>query len=156
MDVENIRCILSRRRLSAACVVLAPWPTSLPAQTVWGIVIDDGTGVPLEGAMMILFDRALQEVDRSLSDATGRYTLKADSAGAHVIRVDRIGYASLSTGTLDVPEQGLFRRIEVPLRPIQLEGLAVQGGQRCEVRAEEGAHTARVWAEARKALEAAA
>ena len=70
MDVENIRCILSRRCLSAACVVLALWPTSLPAQTVWGIVVDDGTGVPLEGAMMILFDQALQEVDRSLSDAT--------------------------------------------------------------------------------------
>jgi hypothetical protein len=50
--------------------VLALWPTSLPSQTVWGIVVDDGTGVPLEGAMMILFDQALQEVDRSLSDAT--------------------------------------------------------------------------------------
>ncbi|MEE2899299.1 MAG: carboxypeptidase-like regulatory domain-containing protein [Gemmatimonadota bacterium] len=112
MDVENIRCILSRRCLSAACVALALWPTSLPAQTVWGIVVEDGTGVPLEGATMILFDQALQEVDRSLSDATGRYTLEADSAGTHVIRVDRIGYASLSTGTLDVPEQGLFRRIE--------------------------------------------
>ena len=55
-----------------------------------------------------------------------------------MLRVDRVGYASLSTGTFDVVPQGLFRRIEVPLSPVQLEGLAVQGSPRCEVRPEEG------------------
>jgi Carboxypeptidase regulatory-like domain len=125
-------------------------------QTVFGTVAGQASGVPLEGAMVILFDATAREVDRSLTDASGRFSLDADTTGTHVLRVDRIGYASVGTGSFELGPEGLFRRIEVPLSPIRLEGLFVEASPRCEVRPAEGLATARVWDEARKALEAAA
>ena len=126
------------------------------AQTVRGVVAEDGTGTRLAGAMVVLFDFDGEAVDRVLSDAGGGFTMRADHPGRYHVRVDRIGYASLTTDPFDVPVRGTFRRIDVPIRPIRLRGLDVSGSRRCEVRPEEGRVTARVWEEARKALEATA
>ena len=126
------------------------------AQTVRGVVAEDGTGTRLAGAMVVLFDFDGEAVDRVLSDAGGGFTMRADHPGRYHVRVDRIGYASLTTDPFDVPVRGTFRRIAVPIRPIRIRGLDVSGSRRCEVRPEEGRVTARVWEEARKALEAAA
>ena len=126
------------------------------AQTVRGVVAEDGTGTRLAGAMVVLFDFDGEAVDRVLSDAGGGFTMRADHPGRYHVRVDRIGYASLTTDPFDVPVRGTFRRIDVPIRPIRVRGLDVSGSRRCEVRPEEGRVTARVWEEARKALEAAA
>ena len=126
------------------------------AQTVRGVVAEDGTGTRRAGAMVVLFDFDGEAVDRVLSDAGGGFTMRADHPGRYHVRVDRIGYASLTTDPFDVPVRGTFRRIDVPIRPIRLRGLDVSGSRRCKVRPEEGRVTARVWEEARKALEAAA
>ena len=126
------------------------------AQTVRGVVAEDGAGTPLTGAMVVLFDVDGEVVDRVLTDATGGFITQADHPGRYYVRVARIGYSSLTTDPFDVPVRGTFRRIDVPIRPIRLRGLDVSGSPRCEVRPEEGRVTARVWAETRKALEAAA
>ncbi len=144
--------------MSMRAALLGVLVLAVPAagQTVFGTVVGEASGLPLEGAMVILFDATAREVDRSLTDASGRFSLDADTTGAHVLRVDRIGYASVGTGSFDLGPEGLFQRIEVPVLPIRLEGLFVEASPRCEVRPAEGLATARVWDEARKALEAAA
>jgi len=126
------------------------------AQTVRGVVVEAGARIPVDGAMVILFDATGDPVHRVLTDGLGRYFLEAEAPGRHSIRVDRIGYESVSTGTFSVDPTGLVRNIDVSVRAIELAGLDVSGSARCQVRPADGEATARLWAEARKALEATA
>jgi len=126
------------------------------AQVVRGVVTEEGIGTRLAGAMVILMDVDGTPVDRVLTDASGQFIADVDHPGRYQIRIDRIGYASLTTSPFDVPVSGTFQSIDVPIEPVRLRGLDVEGSRRCEVRPEEGRVTARVWAEAKKALEAAA
>jgi len=125
-------------------------------QIVRGVVVEAGSGTPVEGAMVILLDYAGQPLKRVLTDGDGDFIIDADRPGPHFIRVDRIGYESLTTERFPVPVEGTYQRVEVPIHAVELVGIDVSGSRRCEVRPEEGRATARVWEEARKALEAAA
>jgi hypothetical protein len=129
--------------------------TPLRAQIVRGVVVEEGLEAPVEGAMVILLDLEGQTVDQVLTNADGQFIADADHPGPHFIRVDRIGYESLTTERFDVPVNGIFKTVAVPIRPVELVGIKVEGSRRCEVRPEEGRTTARVWEEARKALQAA-
>ena len=73
-----------------------------------------------------------------LTNATGRFVTEAAHPGRYEIRVDRIGYASLPTEPFEVGVAGTFRTVEVPIQPIELAGLDVEGVRRCELRPEEG------------------
>ena len=135
-------------------LLLATLP--LAAQTVGGIVLEEGSGAPIEGAMVVLLDSAEHVAARTITDATGRFLAEVPQPGRYHARVDRIGYRSLTTDPFDVPPDGTFRRILVPIRAVVLAGLDVSGSARCRLRAEVGEATVTVWEEARKALEAAA
>ena len=124
------------------------------AQQVGGVVVEDGTGTPVTGAMVILFDSTETRVARTLTDAIGRFLLRARHPGSHYITVERIGYADWTTDRFEPTPDGEFITIRMPVRAIPIEGLDVSGGRRCEVRPEEGLATARVWEEVRKALAA--
>ena len=50
------------------------------AQTVRGVVAEDGTGTRLAGAMVVLFDFDGEAVDRVLSDAAGGFTMRTGQA----------------------------------------------------------------------------
>jgi len=126
------------------------------AQPVAGIVLEKGGGTPVPGAMLLLFDSAGTRVDRTLTNAAGRFGLHARAPGIHDITVERIGYADWSTGPFRLEAAGQELTIEVPFQAITLEGLDVSGGRRCKARPEQGMATARVWEEARKALAAEA
>lgn len=126
------------------------------AQPVPGVVVEEGTGVPVTGAMVLLFDAQSTRVDQALTDAAGRFMLDAPRAGPHTITVERIGYASYTSAPFTPAEGADVMRIEVPVEPIQLQDIVVSAERRCEVRPEEGAAAARVWEEARKALAAEA
>ena len=125
-------------------------------QIIRGQVTEQGTSAPVEGAMLVLLDPTGHLVTRVLTDASGGFIFRVTRTGAYVIRVDRIGYESVTTERFDVSPEGTFQRITVPIQPVQLQGIEVGGARRCELRGEQGAATARVWEEARKALEAAA
>lgn len=142
--------------LAAPLLAGTPAGAPLAAQVVRGVVVDLDTQEPVEGAMVILMDADSAGVDKVLTDGTGAYALDARSAGRFRLRVDRIGFASRVTDLFDVPAEGVFRRVEVPLKVVELAGLDVEGAPRCRVRPEEGQATARVWEEVRKALQAAA
>ena len=128
-------------------------PLRAAAQPVLGVVVEEGRGVPVAAAMVLLFDDDGNRVDRMLSNAAGRFLLEARGRGPHYIVVDRIGYASVTTDRFTPVEGAGPMRIEVPIDPIQLRGLVISGGG-CRVRPEEGEAAARVWEEARKALAA--
>lgn len=125
-------------------------------QIVRGVVVEQASAIPVEGAMVVLLDYTGEPLKRVLTDADGQFIMDADRPGPHFIRVDRIGYESITTERFPVPVEGTYRRVEVPIQAVELMGIDVLGSRRCEVRPEEGRATATVWEEARKALEAAA
>jgi hypothetical protein len=146
--------IASSCAIAAAALVLAVRPVA--GQVVRGTVVEAGTATPVQGAMVILMGYDGHVVRRVLTDEIGGFITKAERPGPHAIKVDRIGYESVTTASFDVPVAGVVQRVEVPIRPVELLGLDVEGSRRCSVRAEQGRATARVWEEARKALQAAA
>lgn len=129
-------------------------PLRAAAQPVLGVVVEEGRGVPVAGAMVLLFDDEGNRVDRMLTNVAGRFLLEARRGGPHYITVDRIGYASVTTDPFTPAEGAEPIRIEAPIVPIKLRGLVVSAGARCRVRPEEGEAAALVWEEARKALAA--
>ena len=143
-------------RVGIVVVLLGVAPLGVGAQAVAGIVSERETGEPVMGAMVVLFDDEGDRVDRFLTNAAGRFVLRARHVGAHYITVDRIGYASMTTDRFEPRGDAELMRIEVPVEPVVLSALEVAGAPRCEVRPEEGQISARVWEEARKALVAEA
>lgn len=149
-----------RRLLPAALLLSSPLvlfsPPSATAQPVLGVVVEEGTGMPVMGAMVMLFTDGGERVDRMLTNVAGRFALDARAAGQHYLTVERIGYATRTTDRFTTGVEDLYLTIDVPIEPVALTGLDVESGRRCEVRPEEGRVTARVWDEVRKALTAEA
>ncbi len=141
--------------IAAVAILAFRWPAAT-AQTVVGLVVEEGSGVPVVGAMVSLFDAEGERIDRMLSTAAGRFGLRARGGGSHYLKVERIGYATTETPAFEPTDDDPPHRIEVPVEAISLAGIDVQGGRRCEVRPEEGNVTARVWDEVQKALSAEA
>ena len=142
------------RIVSLLLVAAAIVPLRGTAQPVSGIVLEEGSGKPVPGAMVLLYDSTDIRVDRTLTNPAGRFILQARSLGTHHVTVQRIGYVDWSTRPFRPEAGGMFLTIAVPFEAISLEGLDVSGARRCETGLEEGAATARVWEEARKALAA--
>jgi hypothetical protein len=123
---------------------------------VLGSVTAGDTQKPIEGAMVLLLDEAGRRVNGVLSATNGWFRVAAPGPGRYRLRVERIGYLSTDTDLFDVAAGATVeRRVVASVRPVQLAQIDVAGGRRCEVRPAEGIATATVWAEARKALEAA-
>lgn len=137
-------------------LLVGPGPLRAAAQPVTGVVVEEGTGVPVTGAMVLLINEAGNRVDQVLSDAAGRFLLEARRPGPHAITVERIGYARYVSDPFSPGAEADELRLEVPVEAIRLQGIVVSAERRCEVRPEEGAAAGRVWEEARKALAAEA
>lgn len=140
------------RGLLTVATLAALLPAQGAAQPVSGVVVDKDTGTPIRGAMLILIDGEGVLVDRTLTDAAGRFVVRALSSGPHRIEVERIGYADWSTAPFRPGNLGLDFTVEVPPEAVSLEGLRVEGARRCESLAQGRPATARVWEEVRKAL----
>ncbi len=166
LDASNLVTRLSaalqgRYRMSGLAALFVPALVLLSAplgaqQQVRGLVTAEGTGAPIEGAMILLIDLAGNRVGGVLSASDGRFQVPVPDPGRYVLRVERIGYESMDTDPLEVPAgRSVEQRIVSKVRPIQLAGLDVRAGRRCEVRPAEGLATATVWEEVRKALASA-
>ena len=153
---RRTRGLRAPRLLFLVGLLAAVAPSPATAQPVVGIVVEEGTGLPVAGAMVMLFEDGGARIDRMLTDAAGRFSLQARRPGPHYVTVERIGYTDrISDRFAPAPGQDLMV-IQVPVEPVQLRRLAVAAGPRCEVRPEEGRVTAQVWEEVRKALAAEA
>ena len=137
-------------------VTLLFQPTPARAQAILGILVEAETGAAIEGAAIILLGESGDQLSWRLTNPAGRFNFPINGAGRFRLRADRIGHASVLTDVIVLDgAANAVQRIEAPLEAIVLAGIEVEGSRRCEVRLESGVATARVWEEARKALEAA-
>ncbi len=125
----------------------------LEAQSIRGTLVEDGSGIPIEGAFVVLLDGSDSTVAGTLTDDQGVFVLQAPAAGRYVARAERIGYDSFSSPPLSLTlGPSIQYRLEMPVSPVELATLSIEGERRCESRPEDGRRMARVWEEAKKAL----
>ncbi|MDT8340794.1 MAG: carboxypeptidase regulatory-like domain-containing protein [Longimicrobiales bacterium] len=130
--------------------------TALPtaAQTVVGTVIDEGTGLPVPGAFVVLESEAGERRASALAGDDGRFVLRAGTGGRFRLLAELIGYASERSAPFEVgPEATVERTASIRVRALSLDGIRVESTSRCRAGPGSGPATARLWEEARKALE---
>lgn len=143
-------------RPSSVLLALLLAGSPLAAQSVAGRLAEEGSGRPIEGAVVVLLDEAGAQRTGTLTDASGRFSLRAPGPGHYRLRAERIGFR----GTLSPPfglaaGEEAERDLAAPAEAIRLGGVAVEGERRCVIRPAEGMRAATLWEEARKALNAA-
>ncbi|MGD8496404.1 MAG: carboxypeptidase-like regulatory domain-containing protein [Gemmatimonadales bacterium] len=136
-------------------------PNALGAQTVLGTAVDEAAGAPVAGAFVLLLDAETGvERDRVLTTRAGTFRLATKRPGTYRLSLQRIGFETLVTDPFPLADdEVLSRRLQVTTSPIELSGIEVTGGRepsQCGTPAGEAVELSRVWAEARKALEATA
>ncbi len=137
--------------LLAGLLGLGPGPAA--GQRIMGQVLDRDTGAPVEGALALLVSEAGEEEDGYLTNEQGRFLLRAPGPGRYTVRVERIGYETVTSEPVVLASAQITGvRLETAQTAIELEGLEVRGERRCVIRPGEGMEVARVWEEARKAL----
>jgi hypothetical protein len=127
----------------------------LRGQSVRGTITEEGSGVPLEGAVLTLVAAdADSAYARVLSDASGAFYLSA-SPGRWRMRTELIGHRTVYSDTFVLSDQDVVLELSAPIEAFSIEGFDVSAAERrCVVRpTEEGLLTARAWEQARKALE---
>jgi Carboxypeptidase regulatory-like domain/TonB-dependent Receptor Plug Domain len=157
--------------LVGTAAVFGPRPAA--GQVVAGYVRDGTTGQPVEGAFVQLLSArgagasAAASAPRAtasdsvlaavLSDSAGFYALRAPAAGMYSVRVERIGYATTTTGPVRVAAGGSAAG-HVALLPeaFVLPRLEVRAKQACVMRPAEGEAIFGLWQAARRALSVAA
>lgn len=127
------------------------------AQVVTGVLVEEGSGSPVQGAMIAASGPESDRRPLSMTDSDGSFRIDRLEPGTYVLRADRIGHQAAFSDTLRLaPSDTVHVEMIAPVAAIALEGIEARGTRRCTVRPEEGALTAQVWEEARKALTAAA
>jgi len=139
--------------LAASAAVGLALPTA--AQVVRGTVVSDSTQRPVSSTLVRLLDSAGRRVSGAFTDSSGRFSIKAPTPGEYSLRADRIGYRSRSTPLFALSEGEVHEvTLVASAVPVVLRGITVSGEARCGQRTKEGDDAARVWEEARKALDA--
>src|SRR5437762_775316 len=148
--------ILLRRRfgfsLALSCAALT-CAGAASAQTINGTVVAKSDGGAVPGAIVALLDSSGHALATKLADDSGRFVLTASRAGSYAVRVERVGFRSLTTSprlvrqdeTIDIP-------VTIVSEGVSLRAIRVSADRRCVVRPKEGLATAQLWEEARKAL----
>lgn len=128
---------------------------AVQAQAIRGTLVDQDSGVPISGAAILVLTQEGTRVEWRLTDGAGRFFVPLPGPGEYTLRAEQIGHASTESPLLTVTAgDTLVYRMEIRVEAIPLAGLVVEGERRCEIRPSEGETVARVWDEARKALEA--
>ncbi len=158
LDGERCRTRTTPRfpGLPTALVVasLLGHPFCLTAQSVTGRLSEAETGSPIQGALVLLLDAEEDVRGGVLTDEEGYFSIRTVRVGRFSLRAEKIGYRTVTSPPfLLSPGQPLEIPLETVQTPIELEGISVEGKTQCIVRPDEGLRVARVWEEARKALE---
>ena len=142
--------------LILALVATAVGPDQVRAQTVGGVVTEAGTNRPLPGVFVVLTDEAGRQAAGVLTSPEGRFFLRAGRPGTYRLTAELIGYASAEEAPFTLAAgESLRRDIAVSVEAVSLDEIRVATGERCRARPGSGPETARLWEEARKALEIA-
>lgn len=141
------------RLLRLFLMMLAAVPAG--AQTVRGSVVEEGTGRPVGGALVVLVAGG-GNAAVGLTDAAGGFALAAPAPGRYTLRVERIGHRAASA---EVEAQaGATVEVRITLAPeaFVLPPLRVTADERCVVRPGQGLQAYELWEQAAMALRAAA
>lgn len=141
------------RRLQLILPLLGLLAGPLHAQRIVGQLLDPAEG-PVIGAFVRLMGGDGTYLGGVITDAEGRFTLQAPKPGTYRVLAERIGYESVEAGPFEVGAGATVPvQLQSGMRAIALEGLDVSGERRCTTRRDRAQGAARVWEEARKALE---
>jgi hypothetical protein len=149
---------MGTKRVQAAAVLAlaALAPVAATGQTVVGQVVEEDAERPLAGAFVVLEDSAGVRHGAVLAGDDGRFVVRAPSPGRYRLVARLIGYADQASGLFRLAaDETVERRLEVRIRAISLEGIRAEVGKRCRRGPDGSDQTARLWDEARKALEIA-
>lgn len=149
MRILRIRYVVT---LAFACTCL---PAIAAAQTVQGRVVEAGTGVPVQGAIVVLLDAGGGRAAATLSDAAGAYRVTGRAAGTYRLRVERVGYtATTSAPVVLAAGETVQRELLADVRRVVLDSVVATGSaRRCAGELLNGAQAATLWDEARKAVQ---
>ena len=87
-----------RHQVFLAILIAVAAVTSLEAQTVRGVVVDDSTKLPIEGVTVALLDGEGHAIaGGTRSDSSGNFTIHAARPGTYMVRAARIGYRPLTS-----------------------------------------------------------
>lgn len=145
-----------RRALPLAALLLAAVAAPAVGQGVTGSVVDASTGAPLPGVLVsLLAGPGGGRLGAALSDAEGRFTLRAGGGTRVSVRAERIGLATVTLDALTLPAGALHPlRIEMTDAAVEIDGIVVDTRvQQCRANPVEAASIQRWWDEIRKALE---
>jgi hypothetical protein len=151
--LRKYRFLVGRAFWSLLLGMMLPFPSN--AQLVQGEVLERGTSLPIEGALVVLLDQEGAQRGSYLTNDAGRFQIRAPGPGRYTLRVERIGLETLRREGIELAAaQVLHLRLEMGQKPIELAAVRVEGTQQCVVRPAEGLLLAEIWDEARKALAA--
>ena len=104
-----------------------------------GILVSQGDGTPVDGAIVSLVDLDGVVVWETLSNGSGAFSLPLPPPGTYRVRVSRIGYDSWTSGPIliDSALAPSPLRLEIPVRPIPLPELMVTEQNDCPTTPEE-------------------
>lgn len=135
--------------------LMASTAAPAPAQLIHGTLEDQLRGSPIAGAFVVLTDSAGTELMRTLTDAQGRFMVRASAGGTFRLRTLVVGYRKWESEPFDLARgQTVERRIVLDLVPIALPAVTVEAERTCRVRPGEGYASAALWEEIKKALKA--
>lgn len=136
-------------------IALAP-ATRAPAQTVFGRLVNQDEGTPLNGAVVHLMVAPGNRVFSTFTDANGGFVLAAPAEGRYWLRAELIGYQASESPPFHLAAgDTLAYRLAMPVQAVDLGAIVATAERRCVVRPSEGQVIANVWEEVRKALAAA-
>jgi hypothetical protein len=123
---------------------------------VRGTVVERGTGAPVGGAVVQVFDSSGTALARAITSADGAYRLTAPRAGMYGLRVLRIGFQP--SAPVNVVLQAGAAVDQPPLiagASVSLDTVRVAGRRECQLRPDAATPTFAVWEQIRTALIAA-
>ncbi len=142
------------RHVLAILGILALVPATAAAQTLRGVVVDQGD-VPVPGVVLQLLDSAAHTVARALTNEHGEYRLAAPRAGTYRVTTLRIGYRPATSPAVALLMGGqATQRIVLDGVRVSLDTMRTESANVCRAFTDSGAATYRVWEQARAALTA--
>jgi hypothetical protein len=101
-------------------------PTAAQAQTINGVVVEEGTRTPISGAVVELLAPGGRISSTAQTDSAGTFLLRPHSSGNFIIRLSHIAYAAVISDTLTLkPEESIRIELRMAGTTIPLEPLIV-------------------------------
>jgi hypothetical protein len=115
-------------QLGALLAGLVASTSPAAAQQLRGQIVDDSTGLLLDLVSVELMDAARAQRGSTVSDSAGGFSIWAPVPGEYTLRLSRIGYADIETGTVTVAAgEQLELELRMSISAVPLEPLIVTG-----------------------------